>query len=160
MEVDADIRWVPAENLHLTLKFLGEITVSDLKPLSELLQRDISGFGSLGLRLEGLGRFPEKGRMRVVWVGCQGDLSRLTSLAQRVERAALQIDVPRDSRPFSPHLTIGRVRSAHNQDALLQVINERGAVYGSLEVDTICLYQSTLTPAGPRYDILKKFPLI
>ena len=157
---DADVRWVPSQNLHLTLKFLGEIEDACATELSGLLRPEIERYSPLELHFEGVGRFPKGGPPRVLWVGCRGDVSPLIGLAQLCERAASVIDVPEERRSFSPHLTIGRVKSGRNRESLLRAMEARfDEVIGPLRVPRITLYKSELTPQGAIYQVLEEFSL-
>lgn len=160
MRADADVRWIPPGNLHLTLKFLGEIGEEDPARISELLRPEIARYGPLDLHFEGVGRFPKGGPPRVIWVGCGGEISKLSGLAQLAERAATLIGIPEEQRPFSPHLTIGRVKSGRNRDSLLRAMGARAdEVIGPLRVDRVRLYRSTLTPKGAVHDVAEEYPL-
>ena len=157
---DAPVRWVAPTNLHLTLKFLGEVTEEAAALFAEQFRSNVSSYGFLRLEWEGVGRFPSGGTPRVVWIGCRGDLSKLEGVARAADRGAEQIGVPPERRRFSPHLTIGRVKSPRNKSALLQVLENQAQVPIGLQVvKEIFLYQSTLTPDGPIYDVVESFPL-
>lgn len=96
----------------------------------------------------------------MIWVGCRGDVSKVTGLAQLAERAATLIGIPEEQRPFSPHLTIGRVKSGRNRDSLLRAMGARAdEVIGPLRVDRVRLYRSTLTPKGAVHDVAEEYPL-
>lgn len=151
----ADVRWVSTENLHLTLKFLGDVEEVGVAAFRERLRVVASRFSPLNLDLGGVGRFP-----RVLWVGCAGDVPRLIELAHEVERAALEIGVPEENRPFSPHLTIGRLKSPRCMRTLDEAVEaRRNEPVGRQRVDRFTLYRSTLTPKGPIYDAIESFPM-
>ncbi len=160
MRADADVRWIPPGNLHVTLKFLGEIGEEDPARISELLRPEIARYGPLDLHFEGVGRFPKGGPPRVIWVGCQGDVSKVTGLAQLATRVATLIGVPEEPRSYSPHLTIGRVKSGRNRESLLRAMGARAdEVIGPLHVDRVCLYRSRLTPGGAIHAVEEEYPL-
>ena len=102
------VRWVSAHNLHLTLKFLGDISPSAVAYLDQMLAGEAARFSAITLELEGLGCFPDSHRPRVVWVGIQAP-PQLEALQRGVEAGAARLGYAGDERPFSPHLTIGRV---------------------------------------------------
>lgn len=157
---DADVKWVAHENLHLTLKFLGEIKDAQAATLRERLRTEAARFPALDLNWTGVGRFPPGGPPRILWIGCRGDAPKLVGLAGAVERAALEIGVPKEDRPFSAHLTIGRVKSQRNQKRLLNALEARNDDgIGEQRADSFTLYRSTLTPAGPIYDEVELFRL-
>ncbi len=156
---DADVKWVEEKNLHLTLKFLGEIGEEQADRLRELLAAEAARWPRLAVEYAGGGTFPSGGVPRVVWAGLSGDLEKLAGLAAAVERAAGQVGVPREGRPFVAHLTIGRVKSARNAKRLLAALEpQRQAALGKDEIGEIVLFRSTLTPQGPVYEPLARFP--
>ncbi len=157
---DADVRWEPEENLHVTLKFLGEIGAGPAEKLRGLLAVEASRRPGFPLEFTGLGSFPEGGEPRVLWVGCRGDAGKLCGLAAAIESAAEQVGVPREARSFSPHLTIGRVKSSRNLEPLRQALAGRKEVLlGSQEVGSFDLVESTLTPRGSVYRTAGTFAL-
>lgn len=158
--VPADVRWVARENMHLTLKFLGEIDEAQAARLRELLRVETSRFAPLELEFVGLGRFPPQGAPRVVWAGCRGDVDKLKGLAAAVERTAKETGVPPEERPFSAHLTIGRVKSPRSGRALADAIaGFADDPFGKQTVRSFTLYKSTLTPDGPIYEAVERFEL-
>lgn len=157
---DADVKWVEEENLHLSLKFLGDLDPEPLAALKGLLSVEALRWPRLRLTYEGIGVFPDHGDPRVIWAGCSGDLERLAALAGAVERAAEQVGVPRERHPFVAHLTIGRVRSNRNVKRLKASIdNQRRVPLGQDEVAGFVLYQSNLSNKGPTYTPLADFGL-
>lgn len=157
---DADVKWVDPESLHLTLKFLGWIDEAAVETLKGLLSGDAARRPELELVYAGVGTFPERGAPRVVWIGCGGDVAGLGDLASAVERAAGQVGVPPEDRPFAPHLTIGRVKSTRNVKRLSPAIEPyRTSEFGKDAVTEIVLFESTLRPQGPIYTPLASFPL-
>ncbi|MBV8881904.1 MAG: RNA 2',3'-cyclic phosphodiesterase, partial [Planctomycetaceae bacterium] len=103
---DAQIKWVERNNLHLTLKFLGDVDDRQVAALKELLSAEAARWKPLHLQYGGIGTFPERGVPRVVWAGALGEVDRLAELASAVERQAESVGVPRDRHPFVAHLTI------------------------------------------------------
>jgi 2'-5' RNA ligase len=157
---DADVKWVEEENLHLSLKFLGDLEEDALSGLKGILSVEALRWPSMALSYSGIGTFPERGEPRVVWAGCGGDLSTLAALAGAVERAAEQVGVPRERKPFVAHLTIGRVRSSRNVKRLQSAIAaQREVPLGRDEIQEFVLYRSTLTNQGPFYESIAAFPL-
>jgi 2'-5' RNA ligase len=157
---DADVKWVEEENLHLSLKFLGDVDGEALSRLKGILSVEALRWPALSLTYAGVGTFPERGEPRVLWAGCGGDVEKLAALAGAVERAAEQVGVPREHKPFVAHLTIGRVKSGRNAKRLLAAIApQREVPLGSDHVKEFVLYTSTLTPKGPIYESVAAFPL-
>jgi 2'-5' RNA ligase len=157
---DPDVKWVEAENLHLSLKFLGDVDDEPLARLKGMLSIEALRWPRLRLTYAGIGTFPEHGTPRVLWAGCSGDLERLAGLAGAVERAAETVGVPREHRPFVAHLTIGRVRSDRNLKRLKAALeNQREVPLGSDDVAGFVLMKSTVTNKGPIYEELATYPL-
>ena len=157
---DADVKWVEEENLHLSLKFLGDVSEDQVAKLKELLGAEAARWPAMKLTYAGVGTFPERGLPRVVWAGATGDLEKLAGLAAAVERSAEQVGVPREGRVFVAHLTLGRVKSGRNAKRLQESIdNQRQVPLGSGTVGEFVLYQSTLTSQGPVYEVIETFKL-
>ncbi len=156
----ADVKWVEEENLHLSLKFLGELSEDGVGRLSALLSAEALRWPRLRLAYAGVGAFPERGAPRVVWAGCSGDLEKAAGLAAALERAAEQVGVPRENRLFVAHVTLGRVKSTRRLRPLAAAIeNQREAAFGSEEAGEFVLYRSTLTPEGPIYEEVASFAM-
>ena len=102
------VKWVEPHNLHFTLKFLGEIPEADLENVVRAVESS-RGSGAFEIDIEGVGAFPGAGSARVLWAGVSGGADRLVALATLAEDALSAVGFPRDTRPFSPHLTLGRV---------------------------------------------------
>jgi 2'-5' RNA ligase len=157
---DADVKWVEEQNLHLSLKFLGDLDDEALSRLKGILSAEAPRWPAMELTYAGVGTFPEQGDPRVVWAGCGGDLEKLAGLAAAIERAAEQAGVPREHKPFVAHLTIGRVKSARNVKRLqASIANQRQVPLGKDGMKEFVLYRSTLTNKGPIYESIASFPL-
>lgn len=158
-QAQADVSWVRAENIHVTLKFLGETEEKRLDRIRPALLEVARGSAPFRIQVSGLGSFG--GRVpRVVWVGVQEGVEPLSRLAKDVEAAMARLGFPREKRGFSAHITLGRVRSARNAEALLTALAqaETGPL-GSVEVNQFELMQSELRPTGSVYTVLAEFPL-
>ena len=156
--VGGKIRWTAIENIHITLKFLGDLTPEAIESLKSGLRREVAPFEPFHVRLVGTGQFPPKGSPRVLWVGCQSPAQELEKLHAAVEKAAFDVGVPREKRAFTGHITLGRVKSGKNLNKVVEVLNSmREEEFGSFEVRGITLYKSTLTPTGPIYEALETF---
>ncbi len=154
-----DVRWVPVGNMHMTLKFLGNTEEETASSLDEKLSRLAARHESFRLNLRGIGLFPDKRRPRVVWIDIP-DSEDLKELQRDVEEAALSAGFEREDRPFSPHLTIGRVRSSRGMNSLLAAIETlKDKDFGNIEVNAVSLMKSDLRPAGAQYTTLAEFRL-
>ncbi len=146
------VAWVAAENLHVTLKFLGNVEVGSLERVTAGLEAAVRGSAPFDLGIRGLGAFPTPARARVVWAGVTAGREAMSALAARVEAALVPIGVSREARPFSPHVTLGRVRAPRKDRRLAGLIEAAGAVeFGVVRVDAVWLMRSDLGPSGARY---------
>ena len=151
--VQGDIRWTRIEGMHLTLKFLGDIAREQVEPILAALQSALHNQPPLHVMAQGLGAFPHLKRPRVLWVGLSGE--GLTKLQEKVESALIALDFPREERSFTPHLTLGRVRSLRGWEQVLTVVKKYEQVqFGDSIIDRVTLYQSTLRPDGAVYSPL------
>lgn len=154
-----DIRWVPPANLHLTLKFLGEVPDARIRELSPALQDAAHASEPLRLNVAGTGVFPNSRRPNVLWVGMQHS-PELILLHGRVEQAAARFGFPPEQRHFSPHLTIGRVKGVSGVDAAISHFRTfQNSIFGSIDVHEIKLMQSILSPSGATYETVGRYPL-
>lgn len=154
-----DVKWVSAENLHITLKFLGETAEDTVRRLEEEFSAVAGRHSSFRLGLRGMGLFPDDRRPRVVWIDIT-DTEELRKLQEEVEERAISNGYKKEDRPFSPHLTIGRVRSFARKDYLLgamEAIKQKD--FGNIEVSAFSLMKSDLKPAGAQYTKLSEFHL-
>jgi len=148
------IRWVPIENIHLTLKFLGNVSTANLEILKDILGKVVSNHHECDISVGGIGVFPKPHNPRVIWVGMEVP-QELIALQKNIEIETARLGYSREYRPFSPHLTFGRVsRNASPQD--VRVIAETLENYqvgflGATRVRTVYLFRSDLKPDGAEY---------
>lgn len=152
----ADVKWVDPKVIHLTLKFLGEITDSKCDAVKSALDGIAKCTRPFGITVKDIGAFPNSARPRVIWAGLGDGASETVELAKNVEVSLSRIGFPVEARPFSPHLTIGRVRSSSNMEKLKDKISSasleiRQSSAISHKVTSVILFQSTLTPHGSIY---------
>jgi RNA 2',3'-cyclic 3'-phosphodiesterase len=152
------VRWVDPAGIHLTLKFLGEVSSSQAEDVWRLLEPVAAGQPAFEVRVRGLGCFPNLRSPRVVWVGVEQDEATLTGLQMGVESASEKLGFAREGRSFTPHLTLGRTsRDARREgiDSLQRAIQELGeAECGAMRVDQVHLFRSELKPSGAVYSVL------
>ena len=152
------VKWVKTQSLHLTLKFIGEQAEDKLPALVEALAA-VPSPGPLELSFRGLGCFPNEHHPRIFWVGVLGPPA-LGQLAAGVERALAPLGVELEQRPFSPHLTLGRLRQGSRLPASPPEWDaHRSDDFGRCTATEFFLYQSRLSPHGAEYVRLKHFPL-
>jgi 2'-5' RNA ligase len=157
----ADARWVKPENMHLTLRFLGnDVPRETVEAIGTMLHRHLSTVEQFTITMEGLGAFPNVTRPRVVWLGIEPPDGPLPALREAVENAVQEAGWPRDERRFAAHLTLGRVKSKSGIGKLRRVLESGGNdPVGSTIVDSVALIRSNLTRNGPVYETLTKVPL-
>ncbi len=148
------IRWVAAANIHLTLKFLGDVSVSNLNMLTDLIQTEISGHHQFDISVGGSGAFPNIRQPRIIWVGVEAP-AELTAIQNGIEATTGRLGYAREERAFSPHLTLGRVsRNATSQEikAITKALDATKVGFlGVTCVEKVHLYRSDLQPNGAMY---------
>ena len=150
MQTGASLKIVEPEIMHLTLRFLGEIPQTTVDRVKDAM-RELR-FQPFTVQFDGIGAFPNLRRMSVVWAGITRGQQELDAIFHLLEPKLRQIGLPADSKGFSPHMTIARVRSGVNRDALAKFIETmREHDFGQMTVNAVRLKKSTLTPKGPVY---------
>lgn len=154
-DANMKVAWVPAPNMHMTLKFLGNIDEENAEAVRDALAPALEPEPPLELEIRGVGAFPTAHKPRVLWVGvhCAGD--RLQRLAQRVDERLAEIGFAREQRPLHPHVTLGRVKR-RAADLLGHLEQPR---FGECTVHDVVLYKSVLQRAGAEYTPLARFHL-
>lgn len=156
----ADVKWVSPENIHLTLKFLGELDDAKLGKISEIMFNACAGLEPFQIRISSLGAFPKINFPRVIWVGIDKGDSQIKAIAGDLEEKISEIGIPKEEREFSSHITIGRIRSMRNRQKLIAELGRLAENFGErnlgeFNVTRITLYKSTLSAKGPIYEALK-----
>ena len=155
----ADVKWVEERNLHLTVRFLGDLDDRRRTAVESAIQQTVASVVPMTVNCSDVGAFPSMSAPRVVWVGLTDDMDALTALASQVEALVVQAGCPEADKPFSPHITIGRVRSPRGQSELVRAL--RGVSWIPTEpfpVDRLTLFRSDLGSSGPTYSVVKTFP--
>ena len=167
-----DARWLRPESLHVTLKFIGEQPIDRVEAITERLRRVESGV--FEIRSAGFGFFPTAKAPRVFWIGIHAS-PQLTKLAESIDMATAEFGIPREDRPYTPHLTLARAgagrssgspkwRKGDGPNPTFAVLEKRLAAMGELDFGTMTarefiLYQSQLSPKGSKYTKLQRFPM-
>jgi 2'-5' RNA ligase len=148
------VRWVPGKNIHLTLKFLGEVENKKIEAISQVIQVECLRFNPFELSTGGIGTFPNLRRPRVIWVGVQAP-PVLSELANAIDQGTQLLGFPGEERAFSPHLTLGRVSqnaSPLEVQSIAQVLSAaRVGELGSFTISQVTLFRSDLQPSGAVY---------
>ncbi len=159
----ADAKWVAPENIHLTIKFLGEINDEQLGKITLILEETAKNHSSFQLRINSIGVFPKINFPRVIWVGADLGDEECKKIAAELEEKTAQTGIPKEKREFSSHITIARVRSPSNRDKLVQELDNLAGYFPKTNLQfnaaKITLFKSTLTPKGPIYEVQKEASL-
>lgn len=156
-ETPANVKWVEQHNLHLTVRFLGEVDAGRVDEITRAAREALAGLSGFSLQLSGLGFFPGPNKPRVVWIGVQGNLVKFRELYNRMETGMAGIGLAGDGKRFSPHLTLGRVRVPQ---AAAELVSKAGdvacefGIIGEVKVAAVDLMESRLTRKGPVYTVL------
>lgn len=146
------IRWVRPGNIHLTLKFLGDIKEADTEKVARAVAESVTGYHPISLTVKGIGVFPGIKRPRVLWLGISKQLDLLTALQRTLDEKLEAIGFPKEKRPFRGHLTLGRIKDKIDPKRLNDVLKEFNKFEsGHFIADRIILYKSELKPKGAVY---------
>ena len=158
-ELHSGVRWVRPQNLHLTLRFLGDrVDRNLLLPLDQTLNQIAGQTSPFMLRACGTGAFPNLDRPRTIWIGLVSE--ELIRLAQQVEGAAVHAGFVPEGRPYTPHLTIGRVRALHGWQRMRHVLHESlNQDFGAALISEMILYRSILGGKAAQYQALARYQL-
>ena len=154
------IRWTKPENIHLTLKFLGEVKIEKIQTIEKSLDSIANKMEPFKIDLSEIGAFPNWGHPRIIWIGLEKS-EPLLLLAKEIEENMNEIGFEREIRPFSPHLTIGRVRDDTSFKDF-QMMENKCRTFTRIEdripINNIYIYKSDLQPFGPIYSLLHSSP--
>lgn len=156
---ETGVRWIEAENLHVTMKFFGDVDEDLLLgDISKAIQGVTDGLKPVTLSCSGVGVFPNWRYPRIIWAGFLGDVDPVLAMHDRLETALSGFSLKRDERAFRLHLTIGRAKELKSTGLLMQLINDLGPIeFGRVVIDRFTLYKSVLTRKGSVYTALKVF---
>ena len=156
VQTGADLKLVEPQNIHLTLRFLGNITPTMVEKIFEEMKQ--VQFTPFNVQIKGLGAFPDLRYSRVIWAGITEGADQLKNVFSQLEPRLRGLGFTPDSKGFSPHLTIARVRSGRNKAQLAEFITENANYdFGTIKAQCLRLKKSDLTPNGPIYSALKEF---
>ena len=153
-----DIAWVKPENVHLTLKFLGDVKMKMIPSVTETLANSCRDLRSFDMALTQPGVFPDLRHPRVVWIGLDDTEGKLGQLAGSLETALGNIGFKKEKRAFQAHITVGRIKSGKNIQRLSESLERYQLPAGIIQnIRSICLYKSVLTSSGSIYSILTSY---
>lgn len=144
------VRWVKPNRMHLTLRFLGDTAEANVPHLAQALDQAMAAQRPFQLRLGELGCFPNRKRPRVLWVGLSGDVAQLQAIKRGLDDALVPLGISAETKPYKPHLTLGRVKDAR---ALSGLNWQTPVAPKTWPVSAVALIESNLTPQGPIYTI-------
>jgi len=149
------IRWTRPENIHLTLKFLGDISKNDIEPVCKAVETASAGFKPISLFARGVGVFPGVKRPRVLWTGMSGETDQLLKLQVNIDKMMASIGFKSESRTYKAHLTLGRFKGNPDIERLLEVMGRfKDTASEKFLADAITVFQSDLRSSGPVYSEL------
>ncbi len=152
--------WIAAENLHLTLKFLGHVAMTQVDAISSALAAVAAEADAFDVTVHGLGAFPSPTRPRVVWAGARSGAIAVAGLAGRVDDVLAPLGFAREDRPLTAHITLGRVREPHRDATLADALAAgAGRPFGVVRAARVSLMRSDLSPRGAHYTELAAWPL-
>ena len=153
---DVRASWTREENLHLTLKFVGDTPVTKVEALSAAAQRAANEVSAFEVSIGGCGAFPSHGQPRVLWIGINDASGELSNYFRALEDQCAIVGFPREERPFHPHLTIARLRQPHGSRRLVEIHKQAGFEPVPVNVRDVCLIKSELRNEGSRYTVISR----
>lgn len=153
----ADVKWVRPENIHLTLKFLGQVETKQIPEITEILEETAKGFDKFEIQLNELGAFPKIHSPRVIWVNANEPTGIISTIVFQLEERLEKLGFAKEGREFTAHITIGRVRSSDGRINLVDKLKQTKISSPIIqEVNKLTLFKSTLTPSGPIYGVINQ----
>ena len=152
---ETPVKWVERQNLHWTIKFLGDVDLTDTAEICRQMTAVAAEFTSFDLDVRGVGAFPDAGRPRTIWVGVGDGADEMAALVAALDERLVKLGFPREPRRFTPHLTIGRVRGTEPSRELASLLAaETSFDVGLMPVEELVLFSSRLEREGPVYEAL------
>lgn len=146
-----DVRWVPKDQLHLTVQFLGDVPDGDVAAIGQALSSGAKSVAGFEMGIEGCGVFPPRGPVRIVWAGANEPSGTMPRCVAEVHAALRAVGYPPEDRPWSPHITIGRVKEDRSGGRLREMVEVCACGPWLTRVDSVTLMSSVLSPKGPTY---------
>lgn len=148
-----DIKLVEKENLHFNLKFFRHIEEENIDQLKEIVKETCEKFEKFDINISGLDTFPSKNYIRIIWLGVKDGYNELVALVNMIEDGLETLGFEKEKQKFTPHLTLGRIRSGKNKEKMKEVVKELENVeIGAMKLERVILFQSKLGPKGPIYE--------
>ncbi|MBN79703.1 MAG: RNA 2',3'-cyclic phosphodiesterase [Planctomycetaceae bacterium] len=157
---DANVNWVKPDNLHLTLKFVGDVPNTEVSHVCRAVGNAVGACGPFSVSYEGIGAFPNRERPKVIWIGVGQGSDRLVQLHAAVDNSLSELGFLPERRPYQPHLTVGRLRRPVPGPQLCELMEEyEDFSAGTVEVSELLVMASFLGRGGPTYDVMARFRL-
>lgn len=155
-ETHAPLKMVEVENIHLTMKFLGDVDDMLVDKITGIMENAVENVKPFTARFEGTGAFPNTNYMKVIWIGTK-NAEPLINIAEFLDEELHSIGFKKEKRGFSPHITLARVKGRRNKEKIQQLLKEnKNTIFGEQLVDNIRLRKSVLGPKGPTYSTVKE----
>ena len=151
------VKWVKEENLHITLKFLGEIEEGKIEETKKIIEESLENIKSFSIEAGKLGAFPSLSSPHVIWLGIENGKEKVEEIFKNIEERLSSIDIPPDTRKFHPHITLGRVRRRVDKGWWKGILNMKLPKFPEIQIEEITLYSSKLHPDGPEYTPIKRY---
>jgi len=148
------VKWVAPKNIHLTVKFLGEVDEDQVDKITPLLTEVALKFKVIKTSSDRVGAFPNLSHPKIIWAGLNGETARMTEIAEAIEDALEPLGFEKENRRFKAHLTLGRIKDGRDLNELTDYIKSYDFTPAAFDMDRIVLFKSTLTPRGPIYERL------
>jgi len=154
LPLPCDVKWVQTENIHLTLKFLGDVPIDKNEAIIKAMAECLQNFSALDIELTQLGAYPDSRQPRVIWIGIDPSASKkIKEITGQLEDKLCQIGFPKEEREIDPHVTIGRIKSEKNLSLLRDALQKKiFSSPGIQQINSVTLFKSTLTSLGPHYE--------
>jgi 2'-5' RNA ligase len=156
-----EVRWVRPEGIHLTVVFMGSVREEEISSINEVVGRVCSEYGPFTMTLNGMGCFPNNRNPRVLWLGVEGTLQRMSRFRDDIQRGLIPFGIKEEKRDFRPHLTLGRFKKPPKTTVGLEklLLEYKGLTSPACSLNELIFYKSELRPGGAVYTMLRSWPL-
>jgi len=156
-----DVRWVKRENIHLTVVFMGNVKESDIESIGRAVEKTCNKYAPFKIRIKGAGVFSSLRNARVLWIGVEGDIERMSYFRDSLQKRLKPFGIKTENRKFSPHITVGRFRKGFNQTSKLKEVIDKfkDVISPETVLKELVLFKSELRPDGAIYTKLNSWPI-
>lgn len=157
---DVQASWTKVDNIHLTLKFFGNLSPQQVSSVSDAATRTVANFAPFKIRIEGTGSFPPRGPAKVLWIGIDDPSGHLIELRRKFDVECEQLGFAKEDRAFHPHLTVARLRSHHGARSLAEKHKALAFPAAEIAVSSLFVFRSELSSKGSRYTVISEHELL